>query len=423
MNIPQEKQIIIDFIRAKHNVCITGAAGTGKSFMLRLIREHFPHVHVTASTGVAAVNVGGVTIHSWSGIGNGSHSAEEIVRFINSGPGTKIRRNLKKARLLAIDEISMVSANTLELINLVLQKVRCNEQSFGGIQLLVLGDFFQLPPVSKSQIPEYCFDSMAWKDANFRIFELSEIFRQSDLRFIQLLNNIRYAALNEEDISLLKQRQEAKLDSHITPTILVTHNAQAEQINIARLNQLNESNLVSFQMTESGKESAVSFLKKNCLASSQLNLKIGAQVMMLKNTLQKQGIINGSIGIITNFNKEKNPIVRFFNGVETIISPEVWAVETYNETIGKTEVTGSIKQIPLILAWAITIHKSQGMTMDSVLCDLTNVFADGQVYVALSRVKSLDGLFLRGFKTSSLKVNEKVKKFYQQIYSDNNIIN
>ena len=171
LDIPQEKQIIINAIRAKHNVCVTGAAGTGKSFVLEMIKEHFPNVHITASTGVAAVNVGGVTIHSWAGIGNASLPVEEIVRFINSGPGTKIRRQLKKAKLLAIDEISMISASVFNLLDQVFQKVRGNENPFGGIQLVILGDFFQLPPVSKDQSVEFCFSSDVWEEADFKVFE------------------------------------------------------------------------------------------------------------------------------------------------------------------------------------------------------------------------------------------------------------
>ena len=413
MEIPEEKNIILNAIRAKHNVCITGAAGTGKSFLLKLIKNHFPYVHVTASTGVAAVNVGGVTIHSWSSIRNASAPAEEIVKFINSGPGTKIRRQIRKAKLLAIDEISMISSSVLDLINEVLQLVKQNDNPFGGIQLVVLGDFYQLPPVTNNQKIDFCFNSDSWHSADFKLFELTEIFRQSDLRFIQLLNNIRHAALNDDDMELLKIRQNTALPEGATPTILVTHNYQAEKINNEKLNSLNGEEEFTYKMTESGRENAVNFLKKNCLAPAESTLRRGAQVMMLKNTMQKQGIINGSIGIVTGFNKDKYPIVYFNNGEKCIIAPEEWSTEVFNEDKQVKETTGTIKQIPLALAWAITIHKSQGMTLDQVLCDLSNVFAEGQAYVALSRVKSLDGLYLKGFKASSLRVNAQVKEFYE----------
>ena len=415
LDIPEEKQIIINAIRAKNNICVTGAAGTGKSFLLRMIKDHFPHVHITASTGVAAVNVAGVTIHSWAGIGNASLPVDEIVRFINSGPGTKIRRQLKKAKLLAIDEISMISAAVFNLLDQVFQKVRQNEKPFGGMQLVVLGDFFQLPPVSKEQEVDFCFHSDAWQEGNFKVFELTEIFRQSDLRFIQLLNNIRHAALNDEDIVLLNQRQLITLPENAAPTMLVTHNYQADKINLEELDNLVGEESFTFKMKESGRDNAIAFLKKNCLAQAEFTLKRGAQVMMLKNTLQKQGIINGSIGVVTGFSKNDFPIVKFRNGEVCLIGPEEWNVEVFNETTQEKEVTGSIKQIPLALAWAITIHKSQGMTLDSVLCDLSHIFAEGQAYVALSRVRSLDGLYIKGFKPTSLKVNAKVREFYLQI--------
>jgi ATP-dependent exoDNAse (exonuclease V) alpha subunit len=416
IDIPDEKHMILNAIRAKHNVCITGAAGTGKSFLLQMVKEHFSHVHITASTGVAAVNVGGVTIHSWAGIGKASFPPEEIAKFINSGPGTKIRRQIKKAKLLAIDEISMISAQVFNLLNQVFQLVRENEQPFGGIQIVILGDFFQLPPVSHDNHVDFCFSSDAWDEADFKIFELAEIFRQSDLRFIQLLNNMRRAALNEEDLDLLHGRQNLNILEEHNPTILVTHNYQAEKINIDKLRTLDAEEKYAFKMSEKGKDNAVAFLKKNCLAQEELVLKLGAQVMMLKNSLQKQGIINGSIGIIIGFSrKEHLPMVKFRNGEICVVAPEEWNVEVFNEMTQEKEITGSIKQLPLILAWAITIHKSQGMTLDNVLCDLSNIFAEGQAYVALSRVKSLDGLYLKGFKASALKVNKQVLEFYNDI--------
>ena len=411
LDIPQEKQVIINAIRSKHNVCITGAAGTGKSFMLSMIKNHFPFVHVTASTGVAAVNISGVTIHSWSGIGQASFPVEEIVRFINSGPGTKIRRQIKKAKLLAIDEISMISSHIFNLLNNVFKKVRQNDQPFGGIQIVLLGDFFQLPPVSKDMEVEFCFSSDAWEEAAFSVFELTEVFRQSDLRFIQLLNNIRHAALNQQDIDLLKLR-ECEPDKSLQPTLLVTHNYQADKINFEMLNSFKEQVEYKFMMKTMGRDNNIAFLRKSCLAAEELVLKVGVQVMMLKNTLQKQGIINGSIGVVIGFSKNDLPIVKFRNGETCTIGLEDWNIESFNDEKQEVEIIASIKQIPLVLAWAITIHKSQGMTLDHVLCDLSHIFAEGQAYVALSRVRSLDGLYIKGFKPDKLKVNPDVRKFY-----------
>lgn len=411
LDIPYEKQVIIESVRAKHNVCITGAAGTGKSFILKMIKDHFPFVHLTASTGVASVNISGVTIHSWSGIGRATLPLEEIVRFINSGPGTKIRRQIKKAKLLAIDEISMISASIFNLLNQVFKQIRENDHAFGGIQLVVLGDFFQLPPVSKDNHIDFCFESEAWDEGNFKIFELTEIFRQSDLKFIQLLNNIRHASLNQQDIELLNQRS-CLPEPGITPTLLVTHNYQADKINYEMLHNLTNTAEYRYKMQESGKETQINTLKKNCLALEELILKKDAQVMMLKNSLQKHGIINGSIGTIIDFSKDNLPIVKFRNGGIHTISPEEWNIEIFNETTREIEVIATVKQVPLILAWAITIHKSQGMSLDHVVCDLSQIFAEGQAYVALSRVRSLEGLYIKGLKTSLLKAHPKVIAFY-----------
>lgn len=416
LDIPEEKKQILSEIRAKSNVCITGAAGTGKSFMLSLIKEHFPNIHITASTGVAAVNVGGVTIHSWAGLSNGSLPLEQIVNFILSGPGTKIRRQIKKAKILAIDEISMISAQVFDLLNQVLKSVKENDLPFGGVQLIILGDFFQLPPVAKEEEMKFCFEANAWIEADFKVFELSEIFRQSEIRFIQLLNNIRHAAINDDDLQLLLDRQIIP-DNKLRPTMLVTHNSQAENINSKMLNDISGEKEYIFQMQTSGKDGSIALLKKGCLAPDELVLKKGAQVMMLKNSLIKQGIINGSIGIVTDFIKNGSPIVKFRNGEVCIVAAEEWNIESFNDLTQKTEIIASIKQIPLTLAWAITIHKSQGMTLDHVYCDLSQVFAEGQTYVALSRVRSLEGLFIKGFRPEKLKVNERVRRFYNNSHN------
>ena len=241
------------------------------------------------------------------------------------------------------------------------------------------------------------------------------VFRQSDLRFIQLLNNIRHAALNEQDIELLNSRQ-CDPDKELKPTLLVTHNYQADKINIEMLNNIIGQEEYKYKMQENGRDSAVASLKKSCLAPQELTLKLGAQVMMLKNSLQKQGIINGSIGVVTGFTKNNSPIVKFRNGEVCVIAPEDWIIESFNETTQEVELIASIKQVPLALAWAITIHKSQGMTLDHVLCDLSQVFAEGQAYVALSRVRSLDGLFIKGFKPGLLKVSPRVREFYSSSF-------
>ncbi len=416
-DISEEKQIILQEIKKGHNIFITGPAGTGKSFLLKKIKELYQSsgLHVTASTGVAAVGIGGVTLHSWGALGLGNRPAAEIISFINSGKGTFVRRKIRKTRMLAIDEISMIAGDTLDLVDEVLKAVRNNDKPFGGIQVILFGDFLQLPPVnSLASNNNFCFKSDSWQNANFKIFCLNSIFRQSDQIFIKLLNNIRFGKLSSDDINLLESRRLAKPTGDIKPTLICTHNSQIDIINKKELDQLPGREYV-FTMRSSGKEDKINFLKKNCLANENLVLKVGAQVMMLKNTLQKEGVINGSLGIIRSFSSEGFPVVMFSNGKIFTIENQEWLAEEFNHEKLETEVKARVVQIPLVLAWAITVHKSQGMTLDAIECDLARAFADGQVYVALSRVKTIEGLYISSFDPKYAKVNSSVAEFYQQL--------
>lgn len=416
--IPEEKKIALEAIRRGDNVFITGAAGTGKSYMLKCIKEHFigKELHVTASTGIAAVQISGVTLHSWAGLGVGTAPVSEIVKFIASGRGSLLRRKLKKARILAIDEISMISAGLLDMLDEVLKSVRGNSRPFGGIQLILLGDFLQLPPVTREEATErlFCFESRAWKEAGIKVCMLQQIFRQEEADFTTLLQEMRHGVLSEENVALLKSRIRPVPQEELRPTILTTHNHKAEYINRLELDKLSGSTHV-FTMRGEGNETKLSFLKKNCLSPEQLLLKIGAQVMMLKNTLQKEGIINGSLGIVKEITTSGFPIVKFANGKVRMIEPEEWLVEEYDAELQAMVKKARIIQIPLMLAWAVTVHKAQGMTLDQVECDLGKAFEEGQVYVALSRVKNIEGLYLRSFNPALIKVNSKVIEFYRQV--------
>jgi ATP-dependent exoDNAse (exonuclease V) alpha subunit len=200
----------------------------------------------------------------------------------------------------------------------------------------------------------------------------------------------------------------------IKPTILATHNRQAELINMRELEKIN-SDPIEYSMRAGGKENHIEFLRKNCLAPEKLILKVGAQVMMLKNSLHKDGIINGSLGIVIDISSGGLPVVKFTNGKVINIASEEWVIEEFDQESKETKVLAKIKQIPLALAWAITVHKSQGMTLDMIECDLANAFEEGQVYVALSRAKSLDGVFLRSFNHNAIKANKRVIEFYNSI--------
>jgi ATP-dependent exoDNAse (exonuclease V) alpha subunit len=232
------------------------------------------------------------------------------------------------------------------------------------------------------------------------------------------LNNIRIGKISENDKKILDSRIK-KFDPHsfIKPTILTTHNQKVENVNHQFLKQIPDKEFI-FDAKYQGEDSKIEFLKKNCLAYQRLVLKVGAQVMMIKNTLSKEGIINGSIGVIRDFSIKKNyPIVEFANSKTFTIVPEEWQVEKFDHDLGTTKIEASLSQIPLILAWAITIHKSQGLTLDKISCDLSNCFSPGQAYVALSRAKNIEGIFIESLNYSKIYANQEAVEFYNKIIS------
>ncbi len=404
-------------IEKGHNLFITGSAGTGKSHLLSLIKETYGHVYdiqVTASTGIAAVQVGGVTIHSWASLGVGNRRTQDVIDSIRAGAGSFTRRKMRNAHILAIDEISMLSPEIFSQLDEVLKNIRENQQPFGGLQLILIGDFLQLPPISRDKgadVVEFCFETEAWKNAEIHLEILEQNFRQTDPAFLKLLANLRIAKIDDEDRKMLNLRTiRPDENDFIKPTIIVTHNEQAARINMQKLACIDEEQK-KFIIVSEGKAASVEFLVKNCLAPAELCLKIGAQVMMLKNSYQKEGIYNGSLGVVVGFSKEY-PMVEFAGGKIIKIMPDEWKMEKFNEEIGELEVLARIKQLPLTLAWAITVHKSQGMSLDKIDCDLSRAFTEGQIYVTISRVRSLEGLFVRGINYDALKVNPKILKFY-----------
>ncbi len=401
--LSEDQENAIKIINLKKNIFISGNAGTGKSYLLKYLKKTIPNIHLTASTGISSVNIGGQTIHSWSGIGLGNIPVDKLVL---SG---KVISRIKYAKILAIDEISMISAKTFDLINDVTKFVRKNNSPFGGIQLVIFGDFFQLPPVDG----DFCFNSNAWTELDLSFVILKKIFRQSDEILIDLLNNVRFAKLSPENISVLKNCQERECNDEIKPIRLVSHNNQADKINnteLEKLQTLGHTFKAKYRGTDQMK---IEFLKKNCIAYDTFDLKIGSHVMMIKNTYSDRGIINGSVGIVKDISE--SPVVLFENGVELFITKEIWELQRYDDVLGKIVIEASIEQIPLIFSWAITIHKSQGMTLSKIRCDLSKVFTYGQSYVALSRVKSLDGLYIDDINFDKIRTSESIIDFYESI--------
>jgi len=419
-DLSEDQKKVIYAIEDGSSIFVTGSAGTGKSHLLKYLKENYldSGLHITASTGIAAVNVSGQTIHSWAGIGLANIPLENILENILSRKFSYLRKRIRSTAMLAIDEISMISAEIFDILDHVFKIVRDDERPFGGIQMILFGDFFQLPPISKDSDSKnnFCFNSIAWHNLNPQIFLLKTVFRQRDPKFVKILDNIRFGNIDEEDKEILSSRINAvDNDNSIKATILSTHNRQVEKVNIAELEQINSPSRF-FEAKFTGDSKKREFLKKNCLASEKLELKIGAQVMMLKNTYQKHGIINGSLGIVTEFHaKSGYPIVKFNNGKIIVITPEIWSSEKFDKEKNQIKIEASIEQIPLILSWAITIHKSQGMTLDKIKCNLINVFSEGQIYVALSRVKNLDGLFINNINFDKIQTNENIVKFYRDI--------
>ncbi len=452
----------LDILQTGQNVFLTGSAGSGKTYTLNqyinYLRARRVPVAVTASTGIAATHMNGTTIHSWSGIGIKDELSERDLT--NLSRKQFLADRLKDTAVLIIDEISMLHAKQLNLVNQVLKHVRKNDKAFGGIQVVVAGDFFQLPPIGsrgESNRDKFAFMSEAWLDAEFHICYLSEQHRQvsaaseGGLDLDDILNQIRRQDVSFEAIAALEATYDQDVD--IKRTRLYTHNLNVNKINDKELAELN-SEMMRFDATAIGEDKLVDTLKKTVRTQDELILKVGAKVMFIKNNTELN-VSNGTMGELIGFATvkvddsadkakaekdakadakndglsddktiededdiadaklkskskalskkpitQKMPVVRLNSGREVIAEPEEWIIE---DEAG--EVLASYSQVPLCLAWAITIHKSQGMTLDAAEIDLSRTFELGQGYVALSRLKSLAGLQLLGMNNMSLQLD------------------
>ena len=445
----------LDILKTGQNVFLTGSAGSGKTYTLNqyidYLRARRVPVAVTASTGIAATHMNGTTIHSWSGIGIKDELSDRDLTTLSRKQFLADR--LKDTAVLVIDEISMLHAKQLNLVSQVLKHIRKNDKAFGGIQVVVAGDFFQLPPIgSKGETnrEKFAFMSEAWLDAKFHICYLSEQHRQvseaanGGLDLDDILNQIRRQEVTFESIAALEATFDQNVD--IKRTRLYTHNLNVNSINDKELAAL-EGEMMRFTATSTGDSKLVETLKKTVRTQDDLVLKVGAKVMFIKNNTEL-GVSNGTMGELIGFaavkiddskdssddliedddentesetNKtvkgkskkaikekpkakkpttQKMPVVRLNSGREVVAEPEEWIIE--DET---GDVLASYEQVPLCLAWAITIHKSQGMTLDAAEIDLSRTFELGQGYVALSRLKSLAGLQLLGMNDMSLQLD------------------
>lgn len=393
----------LSILRTGANVFLTGEPGSGKTHTVNAyiawLRSHGIEPSITASTGIAATHVGGMTLHAWSGIGIADRMTPELLDTITNKE--HVAKRLQKAKVLIIDEVSMLSANVLSMVDEVVREIRHEpELAFGGLQVVLVGDFFQLPPVSRSKV-EFAFESPVWGKLNPLVCYLTEQHRQDDGQFLSVLGAIRSGDWDHTHVSLITAR-EAEYDSleEGVPQ-LFTHNADVDRINSEQLSKLPGSSK-TFAMSASGSSALAEALKRGCLSPESLVLKEGAVVMATKNN-PAAGYANGTLGIVIGFERgTNNPIVETRDGRELTIAPAEWAVEEGGK------VKAKLTQIPLKLAWAITIHKSQGQSLDAAAMDLSRSFEYGQGYVALSRVRSLSGVHLLGWSENALMVHPQV---------------
>ncbi|RSX54861.1 ATP-dependent endonuclease [Bifidobacterium dolichotidis] len=402
-------------MQAGASVFLTGAPGAGKTYVLNQFieqkRKTGASVAVTASTGIAATHINGRTIHSWSGVGVATALSEPLLSMIRK----RRRRKIVQTDVLVIDEISMLPAWLFDMVDQVCRIMREDDRPFGGLQVVMSGDLFQLPPVSNrssrhevTPSPEFIeqrakyqeagrnadgfiTESFAWDELNPVICYLTEQHRQDDGALLSILTDIRKSQVTQADRDILASRLNVLPDSQQQAVSLFPVNRQADALNEMKLAGIDEEEHI-FEAQTSGPKDLVKRLLKNMLAPERLVLKKGAVVMAVRNDTDQQ-YVNGSIGTVVGFASEKRggwPIVQFENGHRVTMRQAVW------EMLDGETPLAAVNQVPLRCAWAITIHKSQGMTLDRAVMDLKRTFAPGMGYVALSRVGSLDGLYLQG---------------------------
>jgi hypothetical protein len=393
----------LTILKSGANVFLTGEPGSGKTHLineyLRWLRACGIAPSVTAATGIAATHVGGMTLHSWSGIGVLDHlSPGDIDRIASK---EHVARRILKAQALVVEEISMLSAGTFSAADAVCREVRRVDRPFGGLPVVLVGDFFQLPPVSRGGEAEFAYESRTWQELNPLVCYLTEQYRQDDTDFLDVLSAIRSGSVEELHYERLLARRSPSEEHPANAPKLFSHNADVDRINAEALAKLPGSPK-KFLMASSGKDSLVEGLKRGCLSPETLELKPGAEVMFTKNSPQGK-FVNGTLGKVAEFEPGSGfPVVQVADGAFITAEPMEWQVEEGGK------VRASISQVPVRLAYAMTVHKSQGMSMDAAVIDLSKAFEYGQGYVALSRVRRLEGVHLIGINERALLVHPEI---------------
>lgn len=403
-------------LKTGKNVFLTGEPGSGKTYAINeyvaYLRSRGIEPAITASTGIAATHIGGMTIHSWSGIGIKTELSKHDLHKIASSQ--YIARRVRRAKVLIIEEVSMLTPETLSMVDAVYRKIKEIQEPFGGVQVVFVGDFFQLPPVVKretkdnaqtvlleKQSARFAYDSSAWIQANPFVCYLTEQYRQDDRDFLALLSAIRRNAFGADHLHHVAMRKTEAQAVPINAPKLFSHNVDVDRINDEVLAKLSAEPRI-FPMSWLGPDALVAAMKKGCLSPETLTLKVGAAVMFTKNN-PKEGFVNGTLGVIEGFNKTSGyPIVKVGSERQITVEPMDWTVEENGK------IRAQITQLPLRLAWAITVHKSQGMTLERAVMDLGRVFEFGQGYVALSRVRRLSDLYILGWNERAFQVHPDV---------------
>jgi ATP-dependent DNA helicase PIF1 len=434
---PQQKAAF-DAVVAGKSIFITGPGGTGKSFLLQNLHNYYKlrtkkKLAITAMTGCAAVLIGpfAKTLHSWAGIGLGRGDAEAIASMVASDKRKGPR--WRQTNCLVIDEVSMMTPALLALLDAVGRKARkCPDIPFGGMQMVFVGDFYQLPPVSREGPSAFAFDSPLWSQVVSETVFLTDIIRQKDPVFQQILNEARVGELSTESYEILESRKTMDWKrQEIKPTLLFTKNTDVTAINEGQMRKLPGEEHIFKAVSHIPPGLAPDIvqmlsdkLDKDAPYEVELRLKERAQVMLLKQLYEERedakgkpclspihGLVNGSRGVVTGFALDGNPVVKFLNGRTITVKPATWSSD---------DEPGAVKreQIPLRVAYALTIHKAQGASLDSALVDVgPSTFECGQAYVALSRVRNLDALFVFEIAAKAFRAHPAVKAFYAGLQS------
>lgn len=394
----------LTILKAGRSAFLTGPAGSGKTHVLNAylayLRNHGVEVGITASTGIAATHIGGMTIHAWSGMGIAEVLSDDAYRKIMDNK--QYAKRFERVKVLVVDEVSMLDARRLDIVDRILRLSSFTDKPFGGKQVIFSGDFFQLPPIARqgAPVPRFACYAEGWLAARPAILYLESQYRQSDGDLLNILARIRSGTIDGAARKALEARIHAPLDGTVEATNLFCHNVDVDGLNQRKLHAI-AGKPFTYRMERSGPRKLVDGLVKSCLAPEELVLKKGTAVMFVRNNFE-EGYVNGTLGTVIDF-QSGMPVVRMRDGRELQPKAATWALEDGGQALAE------IRQLPLRLAWAMTVHKSQGMSLDAARIDLTRSFEAGMGYVALSRVRKLTGLSLLGLNETALQVREEAR--------------